>query len=170
MMTYLIVAIFVPFHLVEETTMPNEVEFRIRHAIESWDVVIAIKPVITYAIMDQQISDSTLMLLTRMLFRRWKMKELRWNYKGSTQGHYINVDDAIVQDDLPIEIAVQRFNDWEFMMLLYAAHLYLLPNKTVDEIARQFEINQMSFEALREKIRKLFDYYPELEGHYLETE
>lgn len=150
--------------------MPNEVEFRIRHTNETWEIVAPIKPVITYAIADQQITDTTLTLLTRMLFRRWEMEELRWNYRGSTQGHYININDAIVQDDLPVEIAAQRFNDWEFMMILYSAHLHLIDDTRINDLARQFEINQMSFEALQEKIHKLFDFYPELEGHYLKAE
>ena len=150
--------------------MPNEVEFRIRHTTESWDDVVDMKPIMTYAIAEQQVTDFTLTMLCRKMFNRWQMDELRWNYRGSSQGHYINKDASIIVQQLPAHMAAEGFTDWDMMMLLYSAHLYLIHEHNIDDLARQFEINQMSFETLRDIIHNLFQFYPELEGNYLKAE
>lgn len=150
--------------------MPNELEFRVRHTNESWDVVVNMTPEMTYAIAEQQVTDFTLTMLCRKMFIRHEMEELRWNYKGNSLGHYINRDAAIVTDPLPAYIAAEGFTDWDMMMLLYSAHLYLIHEHNIDDLARQFEINQMSFETLRDIIHNLFQFYPELEGNYLQAE
>ena len=150
--------------------MPNELEFRHRTTIEEWKDIVPLKPQMTYAIAENQVTDFTLTMLLRKYFKRWKPEQVRWNYKGNGKGHYVYKDAAIIVSDLPAHIATYNFNDWEMMMLMYAAHLFLIEDGGIKSLARQFEINPESFEIIRDNIHKLFPFYPDLEGHYLEDE